>query len=250
MASRQGRLLTRGQRTLLTFLVAAHEAHAGARGVTGPASPEKLETTTLGRSLRLLARRESAAADRHERDALSSSGLEALELGSMSVAAATFAGVATDRDPPSARAVRTPAPTALLSDVEAVQQLVAQLHAMVYGYQLAIGRLPVLHSRRPRAIRELEQHRIIRDRYIAWLNRREAEVPAAEPAYIPTTVPYNAATSSRLIRQMQTAFQPFCGLWLAAASDADRPAALTQLRSTTDLALLWGAPLRAWPGFS
>ncbi len=249
MASRQSRSLTRAQRTLLTFLTDAHEAHAGARGLTGPASPRQLETTTLRRSLRLLARRETAATDRHEHDALSSSGLEALELGSMSVAAATFAAVATDRDPPSVRAVRSREPAALLSDVEAVQQLVAQLHAMVYGYQLAIGRLPVLHSRRPRAIRELRQHRILRDRYIAWLNKREADVPAAEPAYVPTTVPHNAATSSRLIRQMQTALQPFCGLWLAAAGDADRPAALTQLRSTTDLALSWGAPLQAWPGY-
>jgi hypothetical protein len=249
-ASRQGRSLTRSQRTLLTFLLNAHHAHAEARRLAGPVPPgARLETTSLRRSLTLLARRESAAARQHQRDALNSSGLDALMLGSMSVAAATFADVVTDRDPPSVRAVRARKPTALLSDVEAVQQLVAQLHAMIYGYQLAIGRLSVLSSRRPRAIRELRAHRVLRDRYIGWLGKRSAEVPIAEPAYVPTTVPRNTATSSRLIRQMHTAFQPFCGLWLAAAGDADRRSALTQLRTTTNLARSWGAPLQAWPGF-
>ena len=249
-ASRQGRTLTRQQRRLLTFLVDAHQAHAEARGLPGPIPPgASPETTSLRRSLRLLARRESAAADRHQRDTLASSGLDALVLGSMSVAAATFAGVVTDTDPPSVRAVRARPPTPVLSDVEAVQQLVAQLHAMVYGYQLAIGRLPVLGRQHARAVRELRAHRILRDRHIAWLIRRKAEAPVAKPAYVPTTVPRNAATSSKLIRQMQTAFQPFCGLWLAAAGDADRLAALTQLMTTTNLARSWGAALQAWPGF-
>ena len=249
-ASRQGRALTRQQRSLLTFLVDTHQAHAEARGLAGPVPPgASLETTSLRRSLNLLARRESAAADRHQGDALASSGLDALVLGSMSVAAASFAGVVTETDPPSVRAVRARTSIPVLSDVEAVQQLVVQLHAMVYGYQQAIGRLPVLSRRHARAVRELGAHRIVRDRHIAWLEKRKAEVPVAEPAYVPTTVPRDAATSSRLIRQMHTAFQPFCGLWLAAAGDADRLPALTQLATTTNLALAWGARLQAWPGF-
>lgn len=249
-ASRQGRALTRPQRTLLTFLVEAHQAHAEARGLAGPVPPgPPLETESLRRSLALLARRESVAARRQRRDALASSGLDALVLGSMSVATTTFAGVVTDADPPLVRALRPRTAMPVLSDVAALQQLVAQLHAMVYGYQLAIGRLPVLSRRHARAVRELRAHRIVRDRYIAWLTRRSADVPAAEPAYEPSTVPRDAATSSMLIRQMHTAFQPFCGLWLAAAGDADRQAALTQLATTTNLARSWGAPLQAWPGF-
>jgi hypothetical protein len=249
-ASHQGRALTGPQRTLLTFLVDAHQAHAEARGLAGPVPPgAKLETMSLRRSLVLLARRESAAARRHQQDTLASSGLDALVLGSMSVAATTFASVVTDADPPPVRAVRARTPMPLITDVAAVQQLVAQLHAMIYGYQLAIGRLPVLSRQHARAVRELRAHRILRDRNIAWLNRRKAEVPVAEPAYVPTTVPRSAATSATLIRQMQTAFQPFCGLWLAAAGDADRQSALTQLATTTNLARSWGAPLQAWPGF-
>jgi hypothetical protein len=50
---------------------------------------------------------------------------------------------------------------------------------------------------------------------------------------------------------MQTALQPFCGLWLAAAlSQADRQQALGALGSAVKTARSWGAPLDAWPGWS
>ena len=112
----------------------------------------------------------------------------------------------------------------------AVQEMVRQLHAMVYGYQLAIGKLKVLSKTRPRAERELLSTRVFRDRLIAWLRKRSAEVPAAEPAYVPSVVPRNAATAGKLIMRMHTALQPFCGLWLAAAeSHADRTQALERI---------------------
>ena len=47
-------------------------------------------------------------------------------------------------------APRVRAPMPVLSDVRAEQQLVAQLHAVVYGYQLALGRLDRLPSRHRR----------------------------------------------------------------------------------------------------
>jgi len=50
---------------------------------------------------------------------------------------------------------------------------------------------------------------------------------------------------------MQTALQPFCGLWLAAAATpADRQQALTALSNAMKTARSWGAPLGAWPGWS
>ncbi|HEY9468020.1 MAG TPA: DUF4439 domain-containing protein, partial [Propionibacteriaceae bacterium] len=77
------------------------------------------------------------------------------------------------------------------------------------------------------------------------------EVPAAEPAYVPSVVPRNQATAGKLIMQMQTALQPFCGLWLvAAASRADRQQAFTALAAAVKTARSWGAPLSAWPGWS
>ena len=138
----------------------------------------------------------------------------------------------------------------MLSEVAAVQEMVRQLHAMVYGYQLAIGKLRVLSktasSGRARA---LLTSRVFRDRLIARLRKRSAEVPAAEPAYVPSVVPRNAATAGKLIMRMHTALQPFCGLWLAAAeSQADRTQALSALGSEVKIARSWGAPARRVAG--
>ena len=80
----------------------------------------------------------------------------------MSVAGAAFAGAVTDSEPASVAPVTERRPAALLSDVEAVQALVSQLHAIVYGYQLAIGQLPVLSRERGRAVRELLSTRVQR----------------------------------------------------------------------------------------
>jgi hypothetical protein len=138
-----------------------------------------------------------------------------------------------------------------LPDVAAVQELVRQLHAMVYGYQLAIGKFKVLSGTRQRAERELLATRVFRDRMIVWLRKRSADVPAAASAYVPSVTPRNAATAGKLIMRMHTALQPFCGLWLAAAaSQADRAQALSALGAEVKTARSWGAPVGAWPGCS
>ena len=76
----------------------------------------------------------------------------------------------------------------------AEQEMVRQLHAVIYGYQLALGRLT--GTRRDTAAAELRRHRILRDRLIARLLNRQADVPVAEPAYVPSTNPRNAATAA------------------------------------------------------
>ena len=60
-------------------------------------------------------------------------------------------------------------------------------------------------------MRELRSTRIQRDRLIAWLKRRSADIPAAESAYVPTVLPRDAASAAKLIRTMQIALLPFCG---------------------------------------
>ena len=51
--------------------------------------------------------------------------------------------------------------------------------------------------------------------------------------------------------RMQTALQPFCGLWLAASTtQPDRQQALTALTTAMKTARSWGAPLQTWPGWS
>ena len=65
-----------------------------------------------------------------------------------------------------------------LSDVEAMQQLVRQLHAIVYGYQLAIGRLAD-GSAPAVAVARLREQRILLDcaHLVAGL-RRAARCPS------------------------------------------------------------------------
>jgi hypothetical protein len=250
----QRKQLSKDRRNLVTFLRNAHTAHARAIASPNPLpsqAPVKLGGQSLNSSLALLMRHETAAASRYRRTALQAKGSDALLWGSLSVAAGSFAAAARSGNPPPSRPVGNRQPVEPLSEVAAVQELVRQLHAMVYGYQLAIGKMKVLGKQRPRAEHELLDQRIFRDRLIAWLRRRSVEVPAAEPAYVPSVVPRNQATAAKLIMQMQTALQPFCGLWLiAAASRADRQQAFTALAAAVKTARSWGAPLSAWPGWS
>jgi hypothetical protein len=252
LVSPQRKQLPKDRRNLLTFLRNAHAAHA--RAIVNPLpsqAPAKLGGQSLNSSLALLARRETAAASRYRRAALQAKGSDALLWGSLAVGAASFAAAIGAANPPRTRSVGNREPVGILSEVAAIQELVRQLHAVVYGYQLAIGKMKVLSKQRTKAEQELLNHRIFRDRLIAWLRRRSAEVPAAEPAYVPSVVPRNQATAEKLIMQMQTALQAFCGLWLAAAaSRADRQQALSALSGAVKTARSWGAPLAAWPGWS
>ena len=244
--------LSKDRRQLLTFLRDAHTAHAQAITVPLPTpAPVRIGGMSLDGSLALLSRRENSAAQHHRSAALRAIGSEALLWGSLSVAAASFASAIGSKDPPTTRQVANPQPLAILPDVDAVQELVRQFHAMVYGYQLAIGKFKVLSKQRPKAERELLAQRVFRDGLIAWLGKHSADVPAAEPAYTPSIVPRDAATAGRLIMRMQIALQPFCGLWLAAsATHPDRQQALTALSTAVQTARSWGAPLAAWPGWS
>ena len=244
--------LSKDRRQLLTFLRNAHTAHAHAITSPLPApTPVKITGTSLNGSLALLSRRETSAAEHYRRAALKAKGSEALLWGSLSVAAASFAPVISSSNPPAARPVANRQPVDILPEDAAVQELVRQLHAIVYGYQLAIGKFKVLSKQRRKAERELLAHRVFRDRLIVWLRRHSADVPAPEPAYVPSVVPRNPATAGRLIMRMQTALQPFCGLWLAAsATQPDRQQALNALTTAMKTARSWGAPLQAWPGWS
>jgi hypothetical protein len=248
----QRKQLSKDRRQLLTFLRSAHTAHAQA--ITNPLptpASAKIGGMSLNSSLGLLARRETSAASHYRGAALKATGSDALLWGSLSVAAGSFAAAVGSANPPATRPVADRQPVEVLSEVVAVQELVRQLHAIVYGYQLAIGRLKVLSRQRPKAERELLAERIFRDRLIAWLKKHSADVPAAEAAYVPSVVPRDAATAGKLIMRMQTALQPFCGLWLAASTTpADRQRALAALTNAVRTARSWGAPIGAWPGWS
>ena len=244
--------LSKDRRQLLTFLRNTHTAHA--RAITNPLptlAPAKIGGMSLNSSLALLSRREGAAASRYRSAARKAKGSEALLLGSLSAAAGSFASALGSSNPPGTSPVANRQPVEVLSEIAAVQELVRQLHAIVYGYQQAIGQFKVLSRQRPKAERELLAQRIFRERLIAWLRKHAADVPAAAPAYVPSIVPRNPATAGKLIMRMQTALEPFCGLWLAAAvTQPDRQQALNALTNAMKTAHSWGAPLAAWPGYS
>ncbi|MGI3780103.1 MAG: DUF4439 domain-containing protein [Janthinobacterium lividum] len=247
---------------LLTFLRDAHADHAvalagddpSARPTTAAPSPRatapNLAGLSLDGSLKRLAQQEASQATAHRRTVAGASGLAALLSGSLAVAADSYAAALGASTTPSVSAKKARRPAALLSDVAATQQLVAQLDAVVYGYQLAIGKLKYASSARRRAVSELAASRRLLDTEIAFLLSRKADVPAAEPAYAPSPPVRSSADAGRLVRGMRARLEPFVGLTLAAAATpAARTQALGLLTSTCRTARSWGAPLQAWPGW-
>jgi len=272
--------LGKAGRRLVAAIRDQHLAHVAALHTSDPTDPNRADPTTkppasgrtptpspstshsakkpgFAKAVDQLLAAESKAAVAHRASALTTEGLASLLWGSLAVSAnhlaailrgADLAGDSPDPAVATVAAVRARAPMPLVPVVEAEQEMVRQLHAIVYGYQLALGRLT--GARRDAAAAELQRHRILRDRLTARLLNRKAEVPVAAAAYVPSTNPRNAATAAKLIRQMETALVPFCGLWLAAsAAPAERIEALDQLGRTLWVARQWNASLPAWPGW-
>jgi Domain of unknown function (DUF4439) len=244
--------LSKDQRRLLAAVQAGHLDHAnalqGADATNGSTSAAGPGTVPGDQALAVLIRRERAAARSHAKAALDSSGSAALLWASMSVAASRYAAaLGNDGAVPIGSSKRGQLPE--LSADRAVAELVAQLHALVYGYQLAIGKLPVLGKRHARAVAELLRVRILRERLISILTKRSITVPVPQPAYVPSLRVHDAASAEKLIARMQSALLPFCGLFVAAATGKDRELAFHTLAATAKTARSWGSPLSAWPGW-
>ena len=254
--------LTQDERAALEFLATAHSLHGQALrdGIlpTGTPSPVSPGPAAVGaaarlpgsRGLALIARREAATATSARAAALAATGTQALLWGSLAVAAGSYQRVLADPGGARLGPARAGSAVARVSDVEAVSQVLQQVHALIYGYQVALGRLPVLSRGHRRALTGLAQHRDLRGRLTADLVKRAVEVPAAEPAYLPPVTPRDSTTAASLIRRMETAFLPFCGLWLAAAATLpDRRLALDTLAAAEARAGSWRAPPLVWPGW-
>jgi hypothetical protein len=253
--------LSAPRRAMLSAMRDAHLAHVAAlrspeptsrltpTAVTTARTNPSLERLSLASALPALIKAEKAAAAASRRAALGANGFVALLHGSMSVAAGRYAAALASTDAVPFAKPAPPRGLPALSELEAVQDLVAQLHALIYGYQLAIGQLPVLSKRHQRAVAELLQQRILRDRLITILTRRGAAVPVAKPAYVPAVRVHDPATAARSIKLMRSALLPYCGLFLAAANQADRTFAFDTLNGAAGIANAWGAALTAWPGW-
>ena len=257
LSGRQRTELTRAQRNLLAAVRGGHLDHAAALRSPEPTSrPEPTSTIsprpgTLApkKAIAALIKQERSAAGRHAKTAVGSTGFDALLWASMSVAASSYASaLPAGKAHPTEIVPRSQLPG--LSEPEAISELVKQLHALVYGYQLAIGKLRVLSKARARAVTELRSIRVLRDRLVAILATRSADAPAPEAAYVPSVRVHDGASAGQLIENMQSALLPYCGLFLASASNAsNRKLAFDTLAGTAATAQSWGAPLTAWPGW-
>jgi hypothetical protein len=258
-----GDALSRRQRAGLAGVRDTHLSHAAAlRGpeptsrATAGASAAPLPPAGragLRRALRGLRAAERAAGRSHRTAAVATTGFEALLLASLGVAAARFAVVAEqlldDAEPDPIAAAATPLGLPARPAIAAVQDVVGQLHAIVYGYQLALGQLTVRSQGHGRALARLREHRELRDGLIQQLIDASADVPVAEPAYVPSVRPRSPGTAARLLAAMETALAPHLGLWLAAAGGADRSRAYQALDRTVAAAVGWGAAIPRWPGW-
>lgn len=158
---------------------------------------------------------------------------------------AQVVGTDAARPEPPQQEVR---PLEVWSDSEGPQQVVSQLHALIYGYQAALAPLRGPDSATVTGL--LQQYRALRDDLSIKLRDRGFAVPPAEAAYVLPQQPASKEMSFALLAQMEQAFQPFAGGWVASATEQEtRERAMGVLESSIKNCLQFGGPLVAWPGW-
>lgn len=241
----------------LTALLAPHPAERPTAPPTpGPRftpRPEPTSSATLAAGAKdaaigeLTSRLEAALVD-YRASARGSRGQMALLWGSLA-AYARSAQAALVKDAPRPDPLVVPV-RALepWSDAEAEQQALRQVHALVYGYQAAI---PWFRRPESQTAYDLLVHwRDLRDRITRLLRDRGQTAPAAEAAYALPVQPTDRNTAAELLWRMESAFAPFAGAWLAAATqDESRRMAADALEEAARLCLEWGGPMTVWPGW-
>jgi hypothetical protein len=246
------------QRRLLTAIRDDHRAHTlallSAQPITRPTStegPPPPVTPPPKPSRGALISAEQALAGHHASLTVGTRGLTTLLWASLSVAATTYAGALQSKGavPVSAPTAANPTP-AVVDDVTGLQAMVSQLYAVVYGYQIALGRMPMSGRQHDQALADLQARQALRDQLISVLIARTADVPVAAPAYVPSARVVDPASASQFVAKLETALLPYAGQWLAAAaSEGDHNVAWSTLGRTAALARSWGAPVAPWPGW-
>lgn len=169
--------------------------------------------------------------------------------GSLATAAASYREACRRRDNPGSELLGTRRLQAELPDATtAVQDVVAQAHAMIYGYQTAIAALSDRGEERARD--QLTDARVLRDRLAAWLVDQDSDVPAAEPGYELPVQPTGPDRASRLISTMERRLLPYLGRWLATAEeDGDRTDAVSTMINSARADVIWSGRITVWPGW-
>jgi Domain of unknown function (DUF4439) len=249
--------LSSGQRALVFAARDAHTLHAAVLRSTDPTARSGVDVPSTQTpaapakvSLDSLVSAEKSLAGRQGKLVEPSRGLTALLFGSLGVSASMFASALTSTGGVPITPTPTDPPTpVVIDDVAGTQAALNQVYALIYGYQVALGQIRSGKGH-DRALAGLADRRALRDRLIRLLISRQAYVPAAEPAYVPSVRVHDASSAGQLLASMETAFLPFTGQWLAAAARAaDVTLAWATMRATAALARSWGGPVAAWPGW-
>lgn len=264
--------LPAGQRSRLELVAAGHRAHAialdspqptrrptvapspsgpSASGSPAASAPPATTLAALSRdtddAVNGLGDQLRAAAKTYAKTTVHTTGSTALLWGSLTVSAQMAADAIGRTAAVTAEQLEPPAGLPLVSDTAAAQQLVSQLHAIVWGYRAALASQS--GAPRDRAAADLRLRMVNRDRLTGWLQQRKQKVPVAAPAYQPPVAPTSGARAAELILIMETALLPFAGQWLAACDASSRSTALSGLTSTGRTTVYWGGPPRTWPGW-
>ena len=185
------------------------------------------QAKSLESALKRLAKAEVAQAARHRTAALGTTGYSALVVG-VALGGGQQLRVRTDERPagPGAQSSR---PTGRCRNSPTSRRCSSssdRLHAIIYGYQLAIGQLADGGAPDRRPWRRLREHRILLD----CVDHRPGGPLGAGPGRRARLRPVGESPQRRdgraLIESMEIALAPFCGLWLAAANDPERAARL------------------------
>ncbi len=132
--------------------------------------------------------------------------------------------------------------------VDAAQRVLAAEHAALYAYGVAGGVLDAGSSESTLAGAGYAAHRARRDRVEEAVRDLGADPVAAEPGYALPGPVTDAASATRLARQVEDrCAAAYAGL-VAAATDELRGAAIGWLADAATRGLGWGADPSAFPG--
>ncbi|QDP96280.1 DUF4439 domain-containing protein [Microlunatus elymi] len=215
-----------------------------------PTTPLPTSSTKALKTLRAM---ETKAAAAHRKRALAPTGPQdqlpwlTLLWGSLSSAAASYAqALAEGLDPGEAPLQDHRVAVELPSATGAVQSLVEQCYAVIFGYQAALAKLS--GSTADHARSSLAGYRDLRDQLSGWLTGQDTDVPAAHAAYRLPIQPTNSSRAAALIGTMEDQLLPFLGQWLATTEHDQQRALDTMITGSRNVGY-WSDKINLWPGW-
>lgn len=227
---------------------------------SGSASPSSGASTTApslpkspARAIKVLRAMELKAATGHRKRTLHPSGPQdqlpwlTLLWGSLASAADSYAqALAAGRDPGADPVQDHRVAVELPDETAAVQNLVEQCYAIIFGYQAALAALSGSAADHARA--GLADHRELRDQLSGWLTEHDAKVPSPQAAYRFPVQPTSPSRAAELIGTMEDQLLPYLGQWLAATEDDQRSALDSMITGARNVGY-WTSKINIWPGW-